>query len=146
MRKVVISVFVVCWIFVFHYESTRMFYLTPLFRHELPKVKFLFPPAGWIMFYNIGDSFGDAEVYGVKGGRPQRIDPHLILATRTIGYDNIYRNVLSEILNPGMAQSTCRFLRRKFPYFDSFLVTYTEYPSITKAPLEQRQVVMYECR
>ena len=145
-RNVFISIFVVIWILVFNYESTRHFYLSPLFGRELPKLKFLFPPAGWIMFFNVDDSFGMAEVYGVKDGRTERIDPHQILQTRAIGYDNIYRNALSTVLSRELAQPFCVYLRRKFPYFDSFLVTYVNYPSVTKRPFERQQAVAYECK
>ena len=144
-RNTLISIFVVVWIFVFHYESIRFFYLNPLVGHELPKVKFLFPPAGWIMFYNVGSQTGFAEVFGVKNGKPQFIDPHLILSTRHIFYDNIHRNVLSSVLDPAMAKPFCDHLRRKFSYFEKFLVTYVHYPSLTTFPLERQQKVIYTC-
>ena len=144
-RNTVISIFVVVWLSVFYYESTCYYYLEPLFKRDLPKLKFLFPPAGWIMFYNIGDNFGNAEVYGVKDGNPQLIDPHQILQTRAIGYDNINRNALLAVLSPEMAGSFCPFLKRKFPYFEKFLVTYVEYPHLTQQPFERRQAVIYSC-
>lgn len=97
------------------------------------------------MFYNLDDEFGYAEVYGVKNGIPQLIDPHAILQTRAIGYDNINRNVLSTVLAPGMAQTFCPFLERKFPYFDKFMVTYAVYPHLTQQPMERTQTVVYEC-
>ena len=108
-------------------------------------MKFLFPPAGWIMFYNVGDNFGNVEVYGVKDGNQQLLDPHQILQTRAIGYDNINRNVLLAVASPSMADSFCPFLKRKFPYFEKFLVTYAEYPHLTEQPLERMQTVIYEC-
>ncbi len=145
-RNTIISIFVVVWIFVFHYESTRHFYLEPFFKRELPKVKFLFPPAGWIMFFNVGDNYGNAEVYGVKDGRTQLIDPHQILVTRAIGYDNINRNALSTVLSRDVSQNFCAFLKRKFSYFDSFLVTYVQYPSLVERPFERQQAVAYECK
>ncbi len=52
-RPGAITVFVLCWSLVFHYESLRVNYLMPLTHHELPKTPLLFPPAGWIMFVNI---------------------------------------------------------------------------------------------
>ena len=146
IRSICISVFVVAWLIVFHYESTRSFYLEPWLKRPMPKVKFLFPPAGWIMFYNVDNSYGHAEVYGVKDGKPQVIDPHCILQTRAIGYDNINRNALVTVLSNGVEKSFCAFLRRKFPYFDSFLVTYVNYPSVTERPFEKLQTVAYECR
>src|ERR1700735_1446537 len=126
LRNKIISIFVIFWLALFYYESTCVYYLDPIFRRELPRMKFLFPPAGWIMFYNIGDDFGYAQVYGVKDGQPQAIDPHQILETRAIGYDNINRNALITVLSPGMADSFCPFLKRRFPYFEKFLVTYIE--------------------
>lgn len=145
LRNTLISIFVVVWLAVFYYESTCYYYLQPIFNHELPRMKFLFPPAGWIMFYNLGDNFGNVEVYGVKDGNPQLIDPHQILQTRAIGYDNINRNALLAVLSPSMSDSFCPFLKRKFPYFDKFLVTYVEYPHLTEQPLERTQTVVYEC-
>ena len=145
LRNKLISIFVILWLAIFYYESTCAYYLQPLLKRELPRMKFLFPPAGWIMFYNLGDNFSYAEVYGVKNGNPQLIDPHQILETRAIGYDNIYRNVLSTVLAPGMSGSFCPFLKRKFPYFEKFLVTYVEYPHLTEQPFEKLQTVVYEC-
>src|SRR5271170_7692465 len=145
VRNKLISIFVILWLAVFYYESTCYYYLQPLFNRELPRLKFLFPPSGWIMFYNLGDNFGYAEVYGVKNGNPQLIDPHQILQTRAIGYDNINRNALSTVLEPGMSDAFCPFLKRRFPYFDKFLVTYVEYPQLTEQPMERKQVVAYEC-
>jgi hypothetical protein len=145
-RNTIISIFVIVWLVVFNYESIRHFYLEPLFQRSLPKMKFLFPPAGWIMFYNVDDSYGTVQVYGVKEGRTQLIDPHQILQTRAIGYDNIHRNALVGVLNPGMAKSFCTFLYRKFPYFDNFVVTYINYPSLIKEPFKQEQNIVYECK
>ena len=146
-RRICIVLFVVVWIAVFHYESLRFFYLQPFFNDSLPKVKFLFPPAGWIMFYNVDDQFGYAQVYGVKNddAKAQAIDPHDILATRSIGYDNIHRNVLSEALGPQYHASFCAFLKRKFPYFDKFLITEVYYPSLTRSPAQKIEKVAYSC-
>ena len=137
--------FVICWLVVFNYESTRHFYLEPLLKCELPKLKFLFPPAGWIMFYNVEEGYGMAEVYGVKDGQTQLIDPHQILQTRAIGYDNIHRNALISVLVRDVEKPFCDYLIRKFPYFDRFLVTYVQYPSVIKQPFERLQNVAYEC-
>ena len=145
LRKKSISIFVILWLAVFYYESTCYYYLQPLLKRELPRMKFLFPPAGWIMFYNVGDNFSYAEVYGVKNGNPQLIDPHQILQTRAIGYDNINRNALITVLTPGQSQFFCPFLKRRFPYFDKFLVTYVEYPHLTEQPFEKQQKVVYTC-
>ena len=77
-------IFIILWLGIFHYESIRYTYLNPLFQRNFPKFKFLFPPAGWIMFYHIDDDFGYVEVYGVKRGESQLLDPHEIFRTRTI--------------------------------------------------------------
>ena len=99
------------------------------------------------MFYNVDNGYGYAQVYGVKNGKTQAIDPHVILQTRAIGYDNISRNALVSVLTGGgIEKSFCAFLRRKFPYFESFLVTYVNYPSVTERPFEQLQTIAYECR
>ena len=145
LRNKLISIFVIVWLAVFYYESTCYYYLQPLLKRELPRMKFLFPPAGWIMFYNLGDNFGNVEVYGIKDGNPQLIDPHQILQTRPIGYDNINRNALLTILSPGMSGTFCPFLKRRFPYFEKFEVTYVEYPYLTEKPFEKLQTVAYEC-
>ena len=146
LRGVFISIFVTLFILAFHYESIRYFYLNPLFGKDLPKIKFLFPPAGWIMFYNVDDSAGFAEVYGVKNGYPQRIDPHDIIETRPIGYDNIRRNILSVVLSSEYKKQFCAFLERKFPGFDNFVITQVYYPSLTKIPRERMERVVYKCR
>ena len=145
LRNRVISIFVVLWLAIFYYESTCYYYLQPFFNRALPRMKFLFPPAGWIMFYNVGDNFGYTQVYGVRDGKSQAIDPHDILQTRAIGYDNINRNALSTVVSPGISDTFCPFLKRKFPYFEKFLVTYVEYPYLTEKPFEKRQVLAYEC-
>ena len=146
LRQVIISIVVIIWTGVFHYESLRNFYLDPLFKRELPKVKFLFPPAGWIMFFHVDEQFGYAEVYGVKDGVPQPIDPHQIILTRFIGFDNIHRNVLSSVLEPQLQRPFCNFLKKKFPYFDDFLVTAVHYPSVTETPHLRLQKAIYQCQ
>ena len=145
LRNTIITLFVSFWIILFHYESIRYFYLNPLFHKDLPKMRFLFPPAGWIMFFNVNDSFGYVEVYGVKGEQTQLIDPHDIFRTRTIMFDNIHRNILSTVADPRLAQSFCGFLRYRFPGFDRFLVTSVYYPSLTKDPYKRQQSVQYQC-
>ena len=145
IRHSLISVFVVVWLALFHYESLRALYLNPFFGRNLPKFKFLFPPAGWIMFFNVGEEYSYAEVYGIKNAKPQLIDPHLIFQTRPIGYDNINRNVLSVVLSPEMARPFCGFMKRKFPYFDKIVVTAVQYPHVSQNSLERRQKIWYEC-
>jgi len=98
------------------------------------------------MFYNVGDQFGVTEVFGLNAGQPpQFIDPHQILETRDIGYDNIHRGVMGTILSPQMQPQACRYLHRKFPYFEKFLVTYVQYPSLTKEPMRQERHLVYQC-
>ncbi len=145
-RNTIISVFVVLWLAVFHYESIRHFYLEHLFGRTLPKVKFLFPPAGWIMFYNVGNGFTDVEVYGVKDKTLVLIDPHDIFRTRTIGFDNIHRGILGEVADPEMSRRFCPYLHRLFPYFDNFVIVGVYYPDMAKEPYEKRQAVQYQCR
>lgn len=145
LRNVFITMFVIVWTIVFHYESLRFFYLNSFFEKPLPKVKFLFPPAGWIMFYAVSDSFGYVEVYGVKEGVSQLIDPHDIFRTRTIGFDNIHRNILSTVSNRQLARPFCTYLERRFSYFDRFLITVVYYPSISKEPHRRLQEVRYQC-
>lgn len=146
MRNKIITIFVVFWLVIFNYESCRAMFLNPFFGHDLPKLKFLFPPAGWVMFYTVSDSYGYAEVFGVKDGRAQWIDPHDILTTRPILYDNVHRNALISVLDQQAKPAFCAYLKQKFPYFESFMVTYTNYPSVIKNRYEQQQALMYECR
>ncbi|MBI5150327.1 MAG: hypothetical protein HZA28_06120 [Candidatus Omnitrophica bacterium] len=144
-RNVFISIFTLLWLFVFHYESTRYFYLTPFAQREMLKFKFLFPPAGWIMFFNVDDSYSYVEVYGKKGEALQPIDPHDILRTRTIGFDNIHRNVLSTVYSRELAGPFCRFLKRRLPYYDDFVVVAVEYPSVSREPDRRLQQALYRC-
>ena len=140
-----ITVFVVLWLLVFHYESLRYSYLQPLLHRPLPKVQWLFPPAGWIMFYRVEPSEGRAEVYGITHGVPHLIDPHDIFRTRFVWYDNIRRNVLVSVLNQGSAPGFCRFLRRRFPTYDGFVVVYLQYASVTQQPPAAQRYEAYRC-
>ena len=97
------------------------------------------------MFYNVGDQFGCVEVYGVKDGTPQLIDPHQIIKTRFIGFDNIQRGILGEVLPEPSRKPFCNYLERNMPYFDHFLITAVQYPSLTTSPFERQQSVIYEC-
>ena len=144
-RNVWISLFVIVWIAVFHYETLRLNYLSPLVGRELPKLKFLYPPAGCIMFFNVDRSYGFAEVYGIQDGRSTLIDPHDIFATRFVGYDNIHRNVLISVLSAHDAPRFCRYLRRKFPQYDAFTVVYAAYPDLVDRPNEIQRQVAYQC-
>ena len=152
-RNAWISLFTAVWIAVFHYETLRLNYLSPLVLRlssgqvgrELPKLKFLYPPAGWIMFFNVDRRYGFAEVYSVSGDRPARIDPHEIFSTRFVGYDNIHRNVLISVLSRRSAPAFCRYLDRKFPHEDSFLVVYAEYPDLVDQPQRVERRLAYRC-
>jgi hypothetical protein len=108
-------------------------------------VKFLFPPAGWIMFYNVDDRYGYAEIYGVKGEEIHRIDPHEFIRTRNIGFDNIHRGILSSALDKRNAQRFCNYLQYRIPYYDRFIVTSVIHPSITQEPYKRIQNVEYQC-
>ena len=145
IRSALITVFVVAWTLLFHYESLRTFYLNPAFGRELPKFKFLFPPAGWIMFYRVDETEGRAEVTGDKGERSELIDPHRIFANRWIGYDNIHRNVLISVLDRRQAASFCRYLKRKFPEYERFAVAYVIYPSNIRFPGKKEIRIAYGC-
>ncbi len=145
IRNACITLFVIAWTLVFHYESTRVFYLNPLFKREFPKVKLLFPPAGWIMFYNVGESEVRAEVYGVKGEHWEFIDPHRIFQNRWIGYDNIRRNVLITVTDKRVSDEFCKYLKRKFPGYDRFEVMYLIYPSYGRYPAKKLLRPAYVC-
>jgi len=145
-RNVFISILVVAWLSLFTYETFRGFQLTHIFKDKnLAKTKFLFPPAGWIMFYRIGKSGGFYEVYGLKDNRPQLIDSHDIFRTRTIGYDNLHRGILGSAANRRRAQDFCRFLRFRFPYFDEFVVSGAYLPNPAKNPYGRTDSIQYRC-
>jgi len=148
-RNIAISIFCILWLTLFHYESTRSFYLEPLFQKmggkSLPKTRFLFPPAGWIMFFSVDDQFGFREVYGVKGDKFIFIDPHDIIRTRTVGYDNIHRGILGSVAAPRRAHFFCKFLKYRFPDFEKFAVNLNYYPSFTKDPYNRLSKIEYMC-
>lgn len=144
-RRRCISFFVIIWLAVFFYESTRMFYLEPWLKRSLPKVKMLYPPAGWIMFYQIGPQFSYAQVYGVMQGRLHPIDPHQILSTRSIGYDNVQRNALISVLDGHMKPAFCGLLKRKFPYMENFIVSHVVLDDVTKKDGQFDETVVYQC-
>jgi len=140
-----ITIFVIVWSCAFHYESVRGYFLNPLFDTTLPKVKFLFPPAGWIMFYNVDDHFGHAQVFGVKDKGSQPIDPHDIIPTRFIGFDNIHRGILGNALRRQNRYSFCRYMERKFPYFDNFVFSWVDYPNLSENRHQRKQQIVYQC-
>ena len=144
-QRWLITCFVIGWTLLFQYETLRANYLSRLLNHPLPKVKFLFPPAGWIMFFNVDRSYAYAEVYGLHGAQHTLIDPHQIFPIKNIGYDNIRRNVLVSVLTADRAQPFCRFLRRKFPSYDAFAVVYAEYPDLIEKPDLVLRQLAYRC-
>lgn len=156
-RQLWISLFVVAWNLLFLYETFRHFQLTPLLRalalnwdlplggRELPKLPMLFPPAGWIMFYHVGDGAGGIEVYGIRGGTPALLDPHAIFETRYILFDNIRRGMMFSSAEPGRSWDFCNYLRRKFPEYPDFAVTQYQVPSLVKATQRKTQAVLYRC-
>ena len=145
LRDICITVFVIIWLILFHYESTRHFYLNTLAQRDLPKTKFLFPPAGWIMFFNVDETYSYVEVYGKMGEDVQLVDPHDIFRTRTIGFDNIHRNVLSAVGSRALAAPFCRYLAWRLPAYQDFVVTAVYYPSLVKEPAKRWQQVLYQC-
>lgn len=144
-RNIFITVFVILWCLAFHYESLRYFYLQPLVGRALPKIKFLFPPAGWIMFYRVDKSYGQVQVYGFKDNVPHAIDPHEIFKVRTIGYDNIRRGVIGSAASERNRALFCRHLFTNFSYFDNFRVVYSYYPDFVGKPYETYQEILYAC-
>ena len=140
-----ITCFTILWLLVFGYESLRLPYLSSLVTHPLPKVKFLFPPAGWIMFYKVDPYYGFADVYGLRGKTSTRLDPHEIFRTRAVGYDNIRRNVLISVLDPSSAPSFCRYLRWKFPDYDNFAIVEAGLPDVVKTPDRAFGRIVYTC-
>lgn len=144
-RNTLITWFVAAWLVLFQYESLRAGFLSPAAGRPLPKTPLLFPPAGWIMFFNVDRAYGFAEVYSSRGRQRTLIDPHDILETKAVGYDNIRRNVLVGVLSQEAAPGFCRFLRRKFPDEDSFSVVYAQYPDIVDAPDRVERYVAYRC-
>ena len=145
-RSIPITWFVICWTLLFQYETLRASYLSPLAGRPLPKTAFLFPPAGWIMFFNVDKSYGFAEVYGLRSLEAVLLDPHDIFATRAVGYDNIHRNVLIGVLSPHDAPAFCRYLHRKFSTYDGFAVVYAQYPDLIGTPERILRQIAYRCQ
>ena len=147
-RNTAINVFVACWLLLFGYETFRAGYLDPLVGRRLPKFPLLFPPAGWIMFFNVDRSYGFAQVYALPqtGQQPVEINPHAIFETKALGYDNIHRNVLVGVLYRDRAQDFCRYLRRKFPQDGAFAVVYSQYPDVVDEPNRVLSQMAYRCQ
>ncbi|MCA9395026.1 MAG: hypothetical protein KC900_12550 [Candidatus Omnitrophica bacterium] len=148
VRNTYISIFIIFWLALFQYESVRGFLLNDRWKLNAPKTRFLFPPAGWIMFYTVEPEAGYFEVLGVKGRQTHVIDPHHIFRVRTIGYDNIHRGILGTAYNPDnpyVAADFCRYLNYRFPDFDEFLFMGYFYPNIIEKPFDRRQRIIYRC-
>ena len=147
-RNTAINVFVTCWLLLFGYETFRAGYLSPLLGRRLPKFPLLFPPAGWIMFFNVDRTYGFAQVYALpRGGTsPVKLDPHDIFETTAVGYDNIRRNVLVGVLSRDRAPAFCRYLRRKFPQYGAFAVVYSQYPDVVDEPTRVLSQLAYRCQ
>ncbi len=158
-RHAAITIFVICWTLIFHYETLRANYLSPLvfppsrqdgtgrlIQRELPKLPLLFPPAGWIMFFNIDQRYGFAEVYGIRNGQPILLDPHDIFETKALGYDNIHRNMLIAVLSQAGGAAFCRYVGRTFPDYDAFAVVYAQYPDLIETPDRILRQVAYRCQ
>lgn len=147
IRNIAISVFVIAWLCVFTYESTRHFILNPIvkkhFDVDLPKMKWLFPPAGWIMFYAVSPSDGYTNVYGIKGHTMEYIDPHDIIETDTLGYDNIHRGIMGAFFNQRL--QACWFLKRKFPQYQDFAISQMYYPDVGKDRTNRQEQIVYRC-
>ncbi len=152
LRDCFINYFVVIWLFLFFYYNTRSFLLEPFLRGAfrnptltLEGNKFLFPPAGPIMFYNVNSAFGHHRVLGIKNEEAFELDPHDIYLTRTFFYDNVHRGVLGEIGDLSNAPSFCYTMYRRMPEFDDFVVTLRVYPSLTTSRYVYREKLIYHC-
>lgn len=144
-RNKFITIFVIFWLILFHYESVRFFYLNPFFETKLPKIKFLFPPAGWIMFYKVGTQYSNVDVYGIKNQKNHLLDPHDILRVRTVGYDNIHRGILNRVSHKNQGPQFCRFLKYRFKNYEDFLVVNNYYPDFINQPETRHSQVQYRC-
>lgn len=145
-RNRFITIFVILWCVAFHYESVRHFYLDPLFDRRLPKIQFLFPPAGWIMFYRVDNAYGHIRIFGTKDDQNYEIDPHEIFRVRTIGYDNIHRGVISSAASKRNGRAFCQQLTKRFNEFEDFKIIYAYYPDFVKEPNRNYQQLLYGCR
>lgn len=144
-RDLAITSFVTVWLLVFCYETCRFGVLSPLAGRALPKLPLLFPPAGWIMFFNVDRSYGFAEVYGVRGDRVERLDPQAIFSTRTVGYDNFHRNILVGVVSREEAPAFCGYLTRRFPDYHHFAVVYAQHPDVVQTPELVQRAISYQC-
>ncbi len=153
LRDHFISLFVVIWLMVFMLNTTRHLLLEPFLKRSFPGFslalavnKFLFPPAGPIMFFNVDDSFGFYRVSGIKNGKLFDLNPHEVILNRTLFYDNIHRGVLGAIGDPGSVVSFCRWMHGRFPEFDDFAVGVRQYPALKKSRYVYQEGWLYRCR
>ena len=148
-KNAAITAFVIAWALFFHYQTFRLWYLNPWFKQrfniELPRIPLLFPPAGWIMFYNIDPTYGFAEMYAREDRTMKVLDPHAIFETKAVGYDNIRRNVLIGVVYRDRAPDFCRYLGRKFPEMKEFAVVYAGYPDVVSQPERVERSLVYKC-
>lgn len=138
LRKIAISVFVIFWLLLFHYEALRAFYLSPLAGRDLPKFPVLFPTFGWNMFYSLPNSWSTAEVYGSRNGpsEPERIEADRIFSLNFPGFDFNRRNVIGKVLDPKISGEFCAYLKRKFPAYQDFTIRHAVVTQLvpTRAP------------
>ncbi|MBI3010721.1 MAG: hypothetical protein HYY57_07050 [Candidatus Omnitrophica bacterium] len=97
------------------------------------------------MFFQIGRSYGFAEVYARKDNQWKLLKPHEIFKTRFVGYDNFRRNVLSVALDPRYAASFCRYLFWRLPQYEAFTVAWVEYPDLIETPDDVVRQPAYRC-
>ena len=140
-----ITFFVILWCLAFHYESVRYFYLQPLLKRPLPKIKFLFPPAGWIMFYHVDSGYAHNRIFGVKNSQSYEIDPHEVFRVRTIGFDNVHRGVVSGAASQRYRYAFCKQLYTRFKGNDNFIIVQDYYPDFVNEPYKRYQQVLYDC-
>ena len=54
--------------------------------------------------------------------------------------------MLVGVLEPGRAPAFCRYLKRKFPTYEDFLIVYAEYPDVTAQPPQLLRRPLYRCQ
>ena len=157
IRHALISLFVIFWLGVYHYMSLKHFYLEPWLKRPLPRVKMLFPPAGWIMFYQVDDQSAEVQVWGLQKVKLTGsgsnislsydakflIDPHDIFRTRTIFFDNIKRGLMFGAV--ARQKPFCDYLEKRFPEYDGYEVKYIIHPAMTEKPESKFERIAYQC-
>lgn len=99
------------------------------------------------MFYQITSEYSTAEVFGItKEGREERIDPHRIMTPDFIGFDNIHRNIMVNLLVPYRTEGICRYLHWKFPEYQKLRVDYVAYPQLVPVETQKKfSRPIYQC-